>query len=142
MTEENERETVFVTNDKAIREARRRTKLGAGDRQMLESAKTGEGLIEIKSMEQLLALGKALAATFEYYQQICAAKMLHDQAVFIRGLRVGEGYSWRAIAEACLEENWEGWEKWEPPSSQPMGMALCEKAAEFFGENYMEAPWN
>lgn len=141
--EEDELERIgFVTEAKAIRDARKRTRLGRGDREILESIKTGEGLIQIKSMDQFMAIAKGLADTFEYYQGVCAEKMVHDQAVFIRGLRVGEGYSWRAVAEACHEQNWEGWEKWEPPSSQPMGMALCEKAAEFFGKNYMEPPWN
>jgi hypothetical protein len=132
----------FVTEDKAIRDARRRTRLGEGDRKIFESMETGGGLIEIESVAQLMALGNALAATFKHYQEICRAKMTHDQAVFIRGLRVDEGYSWRAVAEACYEQEWEGWEQWGPPSSQPMGMALSERAAEFFNENYMEPPWN
>ena len=132
----------FVTEDKAIRDARKRTKLGSGDREILESMKTGQGLIEITSMEQFMAIAKGLAATFEYFQGICREKMTHDQAVFIRSIRVDQGYSWRAIAEACYEQNWGGWERWQPPSSQPMGIALCERAAEFFDENYREPPWN
>jgi len=132
----------FVTEDKAIRDARKRTKLGSGDREVLESLKTGERLVEITSVEQFMAIGKALAATFEYFQGVCREKMTHDQAIFIRSLRVDQGYSWRAVAEACHEKNWEGWERWDPPSSQPMGMALCELAAEFFNENYREPPWN
>lgn len=132
----------FVTEDKAIRDARKKTGLGKGDREILESMKTGGGLIKIQSMEQLMAIAKGLAATFEHYQRICREKMTHSQAVFIRGLRVNEGYSWRAVAESCHEQSWEGWERWEPPSSQPMGMALCDRAAEFFSENYKEPPWN
>jgi len=31
---------------------------------------------------------------------------------------------------------------WAAPSNQLLGMALCEKAATFFGENYMKEPWN
>ena len=132
----------FVTEDKAIRDARKRTRLGEGDRKILESIETGADLIEVTSTEQLMALAKALAATFDYYQGICREKMTHDQAVFIRGLRVDDGYSWRTVAEACYEQDWEDWEKWDPPSSQPMGMALSERAAEFFNENYREPPWN
>ena len=132
----------FVTEDKAMRDAREHTKLGSGDREILESMKTGQGLIEITSMEQFMAIAKALGATFDYFRGVCREKMSHDQAVFIRSLRVDQGYSWRAVAESCFEQLWEGWERWAPPSSQPMGMALCERAAELFDENYMEPPWN
>ena len=132
----------FITEDKAMRVARKRTRLGEGDRKILASMVTGEGLIAVKSIEELMALAKALTETFEHYEGICREKMTHDQAVFIRHLRVDEGYSWRAVAESCYEQDWEGWEKWDPPSSQPMGMALSERAAEVFNENYREPPWN
>ncbi len=104
---------------------------------------TGDGLIEIKSVEQFKALAQAASDRFEGLGEIVKV-MTHDQALFIRMLRVDKGYTWRAVAEACYEQNWEGYdrEQWTPPSNQLMGMALCEKAAEFFGEHYKQPPWN
>lgn len=34
------------------------------------------------------------------------------------------------------------WQRWFPPSSQPMGMALSDRAAEMHGEDYEKPPWN
>ena len=132
----------FVTEDKAIRDRRSKTKLGAGDHEMLESARTGKGLIRITSSAQLKRIMGDLVIIFEDYEEQCKKSMTHYQAVFIRGLRVGSGYSWRAVAEACHEQKWSGWTPWAPPSSQPMGMALCEAAASFFDEDWEGEPWN
>ena len=132
-------ETTFVTDDKRIRES---GKLDESDRQILEEAKTGEG-IRIISSEQLMALAKAASDAFEYYREQCKKRMTRKHAWFIRSLRIDEGYSWRAVARRCHDNRrFKSWPKWEPPSSQPMGMALCEKAAEFFGEDYKKEPWN
>ncbi|MBW2649234.1 MAG: hypothetical protein JRC53_05390 [Deltaproteobacteria bacterium] len=65
--------------------------------------------------------------------------MTKEQAEVVRKLRVEEGYSWRAIAHACYDL---GWGHWSPPSNQIVGMAICERAAQFFGEDYKKEPWN
>jgi len=133
----------FITDDKSLREKREKDGLGQGDRAIFQSMQTGDGLIEIKSVEQFKALAQAASDRFDGLREIVKV-MTHDQALFIRMLRVDKGYTWRAVAEACYVQNWEGYdrEQWAPPSNQLMGMALCEKAAEFFGEDYEQPPWN
>ena len=140
MTEEEE-ERIFVTSDKKVRQ--REGKLDEDDLSIIESVKTGEGFIEIETAEQLEALGKSLVKIFNHFRGQCRESMNQEQANFIRMLRVEEGYSWRAVSRACHgNKKFDSWDLWNPPSSQPMGMALCEKAAEFFGESYREEPWN
>ncbi len=125
---------VFVTNDKAIRKG----KIAKADEEILQSVQTGEGLITIKSVEQIRELAKQAAERFEEFKKLCSPMTL-TQAKAVRKLRVEKGYSWRAVAEACHKL---GWGEWSPPSNQIMGMALTERAAKLFGENYMEPPWN
>ncbi len=126
---------VFVTEDKAIHQG---AILSSADKEILESVKTGEGMITIESVEQLQEMAKAAAERFEEFKKFCSP-MEPWQARIVRTLRVEEKCSWRAVAERCHKL---GWGKWSPPSNQIMGMALCDRSAQFFGENYMEAPWN
>lgn len=127
-----DQEHVFVTDDKAMHQG---GILSSADKEILESVKGSEsateGMITIESVEQL-------AERFEDFKQLCSPMEIW-QARIIRVLRVKEKRSWRAIAEVCYNL---GWGKWEPPSNQIMGMALCETAAQLLGENYEEAPWN
>jgi hypothetical protein len=132
---ENEEKPIFVTDDKSIREGGAFAK---ADTDILESIRKGEGFIAIESPEQLQEIAKAAAERFEEFRELCRP-MKRRQAKIIRKLRVKKRYTWRAIAQACFNF---GWGKWSPPSNQLMGMALCEKAAKFFNENYMEPPWN
>lgn len=134
MEKENQ-EHIFVTDDKAIHQG---AILSSADKELLESTKTGEGMITIESVEQLQEMAKAAAERFEEFKELCSPMTL-EQAKAVRKLRVERGFSWRAVAETCYKL---GWGKWSPPSNQIMGMALTERAAQFFGENYMEAPWN
>jgi len=135
----NDEEIVFITEDKGIRKT---GEVDPTDMEIIKSAKTGEGIIQIKSKEQLMALAKAASDTFDYFREQ-ARKMTKEQAEFIRRLRVDEGYSWRAVARRCYgNHRFRDWPKWGPPSNQIMGMALCERAAEFFGEDYRKEPWN
>lgn len=108
------------------------------DAEVWNSALTGKGLIELKPGD-LEKLVQAAKETSDYFQETAAKIMTQEKATYIKKLRCDEGYSWRAVAETCHEE-WEG--DWGPPSNQIMGMALCEIASGFFGENFMEAPWN
>jgi len=70
--------------------------------------------------------------------------MTKEMADYIRMLRVDMGCSWRKVAcvmaELCPEMNI----KTHPNGDgyQGEGMDLCSEAAEFFGENAGEEPWN
>ncbi len=63
------------------------------------------------------------------------------QASQIRVWRCDTHMTWRAIARAAWREKWFG-RQWGPSSNQIMGMALSDKAAQLYGENYREPPWN
>ena len=136
----NEEDITFVTNDQTIH---RKGKLDPTDMEILKSAKTGEGLITIKSMEEIEELGKAACEKFDAYRTFVSQHMTKEQAEFVRKLRVDESYSWRAVARRCYgNRRFLGWLKWDPPSNQLMGMSLCERAAEIHGEDYQKPPWN
>ncbi len=98
-------------------------------------------LLVIETVEQLQALAEAAQSTFSGFQVAVLDVMTPERAAFVRRLRVGEDYSWRAVADRCHEE-WDARDGWSPPSNQLMGMALCEAAALAHGEDYWEAPWN
>lgn len=134
MAKDNQ-ERVFVTNDKAVHQG---GTLSSADKEILESVKTGEGMIIIDSAEQLQEMAKAAAARFEEFKELCSPMELW-QARVIQVLRCEEGCSWRAVAERCYKL---GWGKWFPPSNQIMGMALCQRAAQLLGEDYEKEPWN
>ena len=132
--EKHNQEPVFVTDDKAMREG---GILSRADKEILESVKTGEGMVTIESVEQLKDMAKQAAERFEEFKELCSPMELW-QARIVRILRVEKKCSWRAIAEVCHKL---GWGEWSPPSNQIMGMALCERAAQLLGENYEETPW-
>jgi hypothetical protein len=130
---------VLVTDDAIIHKG---GKLDPSDETVLQDAKDRGGVI-IRSTEQLMELAKGLSDIFDQCVEFCRRHMTKDQAEQIRKLRL-QGYSWRAVARACHGLKWwpanDYWDR--VPSAQPMGMALCEVAAEFFGEDYMKRPWN
>jgi len=136
--ETEEDKTIFVTDDTFVREG---GILDETDIEIMKSARSGEGIVEIKNAEQWMALAQGLSDAFDYYREQARKLMTQQQAQLVRRLRVDEHCSWRTVARSCSQQNWL-WEPWEPASSQPMGMALCERAAQFFGENYRETPWN
>jgi len=129
-----EDEPIFVTDDGSIH---KKQKLDPSDIEILKSIKTGEGMITINP-EELKRFAETAANLFEDCRKM-VEPMTEEQAEVVRRLRVEEGYSWRAIAHACYDL---GWGHWSPPSNQIVGMAICERAAEFFGENYRQEPWN
>jgi hypothetical protein len=129
--------TEFLTGD--VRIAEKPLKTHPVDDSIVESAKTGQGLVKIESAEQFEALGRAAEAVFKAGQASAAAFLTPERAAFVRKLRVEEGYSWRSVAQACYDA-WQG--DWEPPSNQLVGMAICEAAAAHFGEGYMDKDWN
>ena len=67
--------------------------------------------------------------------------MTLGQAAQVRSWRVDGRMTWRRVARAAYGEGWYD-RDWWPPANQIMGMALCEKAALLFNENYREDPWN
>lgn len=93
------------------------------------------------SPDELYDLALAARSTFDSAEKQIA-DMTMEQAAFVRRLRCGDGedgYTWRAVAETCHLE-WNG--QWEPPSNQLYGMAICKRAAELHGEDYMDETWN
>ena len=97
--------------------------------------------IEIESKEQFMELAEAVRDTHLSFQDQ-VKYMTKEEAQFIRHWRCGDnGGTWRWVAERAYEAKICGGD-WSPPSNQLMGMALSECAAQIFGENYMEPPWN
>lgn len=107
------------------------------------SGKTITGLVRIDTFEQLMALADAAKRTRDEALRCLLDVMTPDRCQEVRDLRIdsdGEVCgSWRYVAGEC-HKRWQA--SWEPPTSQVWGMALCQIAAEFFGENSREAPWN
>ena len=78
--------------------------------------------------------------------------MTRQQAEYIRQLRVNLGYSWRKLAGTVSitypELNIQCHKPFNeqisetPDGYQGEGMDLCAEAAEFFGENAWDEPWN
>lgn len=110
--------------------------LTKGDREMIDAARTGEGLIP--ATPALLAeLAGAARETRAHFDAEFSG-MTREQAEFVRRLRCAEdGYSWRAVAATCALE-WGG--DWG--DNQLAGMSICKAAARHFDENFMEPPWN
>lgn len=67
--------------------------------------------------------------------------MTMSMAVQVRVWRVNNRMTWRRVARSAWFEVWFD-QGWSPPSNQIMGMALCQRAARYFQENYREEPWN
>ena len=70
--------------------------------------------------------------------------MTKEQAEYIRQLRVYSGHSWRSLAGVMAIRYPEMNIKTHPNGDgyQSEGMDLCSEAAEFFGENAGDEPWN
>jgi hypothetical protein len=72
--------------------------------------------------------------------------LTESQARMIRDWRINERYTWRKVARASFAmastRQWAGWNLWEPPSNQIMGLSLCEKAAELLNQHFLFPPWN
>lgn len=125
-------EKVVITNDKAI---------GKGKDTEADRSLTEGPYVKIESVEQLKELAEAAERTHSTFLEYITSKMTDVRAAEIKGLRVDQGYTWRAVAKET-HEAWGDDAGWEPPSNQLAGMALCEAAAKRLGENYMEEPWN
>lgn len=131
--------------------------VSAGDVAMETAVLTGQGLIEV-TPDMLEELAKAARAQHDHFSELAIKIMTPERAAFIRQKRVEEGYTWRAVAGACFEEQWTWFAEgapesftykrgdvvtWGPPDNQLMGIALCEVAAKFFtDEDAYKEPWN
>jgi hypothetical protein len=92
------------------------------------------------TLEDLLELSRKGNTRLSEFTGIVASMNL-GQATQIRHWRVKGHLTWRSLARAAYREGWFD-HQWEPPANQIMGMALAERAAIMFGENYREEPWN
>jgi len=117
--------------------------LGKGDYEILNACITGEGVFPITSKEQLMEMARKANDTFMSFQDFVSG-MNMDMAKEIRLMRVDKGCTWRRVAEIMHEFilKQTGEDMWQPPSNQLMGMALCKKAAQLHGEDYMGKYWN
>ncbi|MBA7701390.1 hypothetical protein ES703_110126 [subsurface metagenome] len=93
------------------------------------------------TFEEVVELGRKADERMKEFTKLTESISL-AQAAQIRILRVDYHMTWRSVARTCYLEKWPNLRGWEPSSNQLMGMSLCEKAAEFFNENYREPPWN
>lgn len=101
-----------------------------------------KGFTVIRSIGELEKLAEIANETKSSFDKICG-HMTKEHADCVRKARVDLCLSWRSVAELCYESPlFANFERWAPPSNQLMGMSLCEKAAPYFGEDYMKAPWN
>jgi len=92
------------------------------------------------TFDALVELGRKADEKMSGFTDVVACMSL-GQATQIRHWRIEGHMTWRSVARATYLEGWFSRE-WEPPPNQLMGMALVQKAAQLFGENYREAPWN
>jgi hypothetical protein len=91
--------------------------------------------------DQLLEFATKADDRLKEFTQL-AQGMTLKQAAVVRKVRVDRRMTWRAVARTFHKLGWPNLRGWDPPSNQLMGMALCEKAAQFFQECYREPPWN
>jgi len=92
------------------------------------------------SFDDIVDLAKKGQERMEEFTRLVATMTL-GQAAQIHHWRVEAHMTWRSVARAAYTEGWFS-QKWDPPSNQIMGMALAERAAQLFSENFREAPWN
>lgn len=92
------------------------------------------------TFDDLAELGRKADDRIQEFTKI-AADMSLGQAAQVRHWRVDGHMTWRAMARAAYLEGWFQ-RSWKPLSNQLMGMALVEKAAKLFGENFRREPWN
>lgn len=92
------------------------------------------------TFDGLVELGRKADERMREFTEVVGGMTL-VQATQVRTWRVDNRMTWRRVARAAYMEAW-FYRRWEPPSNQLMGMALIEKAAQLFGENFREEPWN
>ncbi|MBA7668346.1 hypothetical protein ES703_76456 [subsurface metagenome] len=92
------------------------------------------------TFDDLVELGRKADERMQELTEVVGGMTL-GHAAQVRIWRIEGHMTWRSVARAAYLEGWFHC-RWEPPSNQVMGMAICERAATFFEENYREPPWN
>lgn len=131
---------VLVTLDRVLITAGAITPYQAMDQALAEGGGNKEARAELSRLRSLTPAEMTEMAvqadkTYSLFRQ-------HIQidtrgARLIRRLRVEKDYSWRAVARCC-SELWHG--PWG--GNQLAGLAICKKAANLMGEDFMKEPWN
>ena len=106
------------------------------DFQEVMERQTGKRL----TFDDLVELGRKADERMLEFTDVSACMTL-GQAAQVRHWRIDGHMTWRSVASAAYLEGW-FCRKWEPSSNQLMGMAIVKKAAQLFGENFREEPWN
>lgn len=92
------------------------------------------------TFDDIVELGRKADARMQKFTEI-VGKMTLGQAAQVRIWRLDGCMTWRSLARTAYLEGWFH-RKWEPASNQLMGIALADKAAQLFNENFREEPWN
>lgn len=95
---------------------------------------------KLLTFDELVELGRKADERMQEFTEVVRGMNL-AQAAQVRIWRVDEHMTWRRVARVAYLGGWFG-RSWGPPSNQLMGVALCEKAALLFKENFREPPWN
>lgn len=111
----------------------KRKKLHKVDEQLLYSAATGRGLVQIKSAEELQKLALQAKVRYDQFGAAIERMMTVERALFVKNLRMTQQCTWRSVAAYCHAE-WQADEAWTPPSNQLAGMQLCRIAGEILHE--------
>lgn len=101
-----------------------------------------DGSVELNvDSQEAQLLARLAALTHERFLEQITPFMTLERARCVRKLRVDDGLTWRGVAEAW-EKEFAAVASWKFNGNQLAGMALCELAAKFFGEDYMGPLWN
>lgn len=92
------------------------------------------------TFDDLVELGRKADERMSEFTDVVACMTL-GQAAQVRHWRIDGHMTWRSVARAAYIEG-SFCREWKPPSNEVMGMALVQKAAQLFGENFREEPWN
>jgi hypothetical protein len=92
------------------------------------------------TFDDLVELGRKADERMREFTGVVGGMTL-GQAAQVRIWRVDNRMTWRKVARSAYLEGW-FCRRWQPPPNQLMGIALVEKAAQLFGENFREEPWN
>lgn len=124
---------LFATRDTPLKSGS--LNMTEADRNVLESATTGRDTRPI-TPEEMEEIAKKAETILNSFREIFK-DMPMEVARFIRSLRVDANGTWRYVAETCNNEYGGYW-----GSNQLAGMALCERAAQLHGEDYLTDPWD
>ena len=87
---------------------------------------------KVLTLPELYELASKANETMKQFETIANLLTVHGAHV-IRYWRVDEHLTWRSIARRFTEK---------ADSNQILGMALCQRAAQMYNENYLKDPWN